>query len=54
MDKIKIKGIQFHGYHGVYSAEREIGQKYEVDLELNFDLSWIKESGINVPSGTSN
>ena len=39
MDKIKIKGIHFHGYHGVYSAEREIGQKYEVDLELSLDLS---------------
>ena len=39
MDKITIKGIHFHGYHGVHSAEREIGQKYEVDLELSFDLS---------------
>ena len=39
MDKITIKGIHFHGYHGVHSAEREIGQKYEVDLELSLDLS---------------
>jgi len=46
MDKIKIKGIHFHGYHGVYSAEREIGQKYEVDLKLSFDLSTAGKSDV--------
>ena len=39
MDKIILKGIRFHGYHGVVEAEREIGQKYEIDLELMTDLS---------------
>ena len=39
MDKIILKGIQFHGYHGVAEAERQLGQKYEVDLELMADLS---------------
>ena len=39
MDKITIKGIHFHGYHGIHSAERKIGQKYEVDLEISLDLS---------------
>ena len=39
MDKITIKGIRFHGYHGIHSAERKIGQKYEVDLEISLDLS---------------
>ena len=39
MDKIILKGIQFHGYHGVAEAERQLGQKYEVDLELMTDLS---------------
>lgn len=39
MDKIILKGIQFHGYHGVMEAEREIGQKYEIDLELMTDFS---------------
>ena len=34
MDKIILKGIQFHGYHGVAEAERQLGQKYEIDLEL--------------------
>lgn len=39
MDKIILKGIRFHGYHGVIEAERQLGQKYEVDLELTTDLS---------------
>ena len=39
MDKIILKGIQFHGYHGVAAAERQLGQKYEIDLELMTDLS---------------
>ncbi len=39
MDKIILKGIQFHGYHGVAEAERQLGQKYEIDLELMIDLS---------------
>ena len=34
MDKIILKGIRFHGYHGVAEAERQLGQKYEIDLEL--------------------
>ena len=39
MDKIILKGIRFHGYHGVEEAERQLGQKYEIDLELMTDLS---------------
>ena len=39
MDKIILNGIQFHGYHGVAEAERQLGQKYEIDLELTTDLS---------------
>ena len=39
MDKIILEGLQFHGYHGVAEAERQLGQKYEIDLELITDLS---------------
>ena len=38
MDKIILKGIRFHGYHGIAEAERQLGQKYEVDLELTTNL----------------
>lgn len=37
-DKILLKGMVFYGYHGVFEAEREIGQRFEVDVELHLDL----------------
>ena len=33
-DKIILKGIRFHGYHGTSEPERQVGQKYEIDVEL--------------------
>jgi len=38
-DKIILKGMRFYGYHGVFPAERELGQWFEADLELTVDLS---------------
>ena len=31
----------FYGYHGVFDAEHELGQRFEVDVELHLDLSAI-------------
>ncbi|RKX29671.1 MAG: dihydroneopterin aldolase [Candidatus Zixiibacteriota bacterium] len=38
-DVIRIVGMSFYGYHGVTAAERETGRRYEVDCELEVDLS---------------
>ncbi len=38
-DKIILSGMTFYGYHGVNRAERELGQRFVVDLELQVDLS---------------
>ncbi len=38
-DKIQIAGMLFYGYHGARLAERELGQRFIVDLELETDLS---------------
>ena len=38
-DKITIKGVEAHGYHGFYDFERETGQPFIVDAELKLDLS---------------
>jgi len=38
-DKIILQGMTFYGYHGVNQAERELGQRFVVDLELIKDLS---------------
>jgi dihydroneopterin aldolase len=37
--KLTLKNMTFYGYHGVYSAEKELGQRIEVDVELVTDLA---------------
>ena len=39
MDKIILKGIRFHGHHGVPEAERQVGGHYEVDATLGCPLT---------------
>lgn len=39
MDKIIIKGIRFHGHHGVPEAERQVGGQYEIDATLSYSLT---------------
>jgi len=39
VDKICFQGMTFYGYHGVFAAEAELGQRFIVDLELSMDLS---------------
>lgn len=37
-DRLLLKNMVFYGYHGTFSAERELGQRFEVDLEIHCDL----------------
>lgn len=37
-DKLILNNIVLYGYHGPFAAEKELGQRYEVDLELTLDL----------------
>ena len=39
MDNIIIKGIRFHGSHGVPKEERKIGGHYEIDAILQVSLA---------------
>jgi dihydroneopterin aldolase len=39
MARIKLANMSFYGYHGVAVAERETGRRYEVDCELEADIS---------------
>ena len=43
-DKIILSGMVFYGFHGANSEEKELGQRFVVDLELEYDLK---------PAGTS-
>ena len=35
MGVIRLKNMLFYGYHGVNESEKELGGKFEVDLELS-------------------
>lgn len=37
-DRIRVLGLEFHGFHGVPAPERELGHRYRVDVELELDL----------------
>jgi dihydroneopterin aldolase len=39
MDRISLRNMVFYTYHGVFAAEKELGQRLEVDVELSLDLS---------------
>ena len=39
MDKVRLEGMVFYGYHGVLPEERKLGQRFVVDLEVECDLS---------------
>lgn len=38
MDKIKLENIVFYAHHGYYEAERVLGQRFELDIEVEGDL----------------
>ncbi|QQE74633.1 dihydroneopterin aldolase [Brevibacillus composti] len=39
MDKIYFEKMSFYGYHGVFEAEAQLGQRFYVDLEISLDLA---------------
>jgi dihydroneopterin aldolase len=38
-DIIRLKNMIFYAHHGFYEAERELGQKFEIDIEVEGDLA---------------
>lgn len=44
MDRIRLLGMRFYGYHGALEAERELGQRFVIDVELGLDLRAAGES----------
>ncbi len=38
MDIIKLTNIVFYAHHGYYEAERELGQRFELDIEVTVTL----------------
>lgn len=44
MDKIVLQGMKFYGYHGVFPEETKLGQRFQVDLELQLSLKQAGET----------
>jgi dihydroneopterin aldolase len=38
-DRIFIKGLSMHAYHGVMAHEAKVGQTFTIDLDLEIDLA---------------
>ena len=41
MDRISLHGMSFFAHHGVTGAEREVGHRFEVDVDLFTDLAGV-------------
>jgi dihydroneopterin aldolase len=38
-DVLRLRNMRFFAYHGLFPQEGELGQRFEVDLEIHRDLS---------------
>ena len=43
-DIIRVRNMTFHAYHGVWDEEQEIGQRFEVDLDLTTNTRMAAET----------
>lgn len=43
-DRIFIRGLSLHAYHGVMAHEAKVGQSFTIDLDLEIDLSAAAQS----------
>jgi dihydroneopterin aldolase len=43
-DKLVLRGLQFHDFHGVKQEEKILGQKFVVDVDAWMDLSTAGET----------
>lgn len=39
MARIRLHNMTFYGFHGVSKAERETGRRFEVDCEIDVDIT---------------
>lgn len=44
MDKILLNNLQFYGFHGLLPEEKQIGQRFNVDVELFLSLQQAGET----------
>ena len=45
-DKLILRGLKFHGFHGVKPEEKKLGQKFLVDVDAWMDLRMAGKSDL--------
>ena len=45
-DKLRLRGLKFHGFHGVKPEEKKLGQKFLVDVDAWMDLRMAGKSDL--------
>lgn len=45
-DVVRLRGMQFYGYHGATPQERRIGQRFEVDVEMAVDAEKVVDGDL--------
>ena len=48
-DRVRLCGLQFYGYHGATPQERDIGQRFEIDVEMAVDAEAIVDGDLSTP-----
>ena len=43
MALIALKGLKFHGYHGVHESERKNGNSFEIDVKIKLNVNRAAE-----------
>ncbi len=46
-DRVRLIGMQFYGYHGATHQERQIGQRFEVDVEMAIDTEQVQDGDLS-------
>jgi 7,8-dihydroneopterin aldolase/epimerase/oxygenase len=46
-DRVRLIGMQFYGYHGATPQERQIGQRFEVDVEMAIDAEQVQDGDLS-------
>ena len=45
MDQLRIKDLEVYAYHGLFGAEKELGQRFVLDLILDYDMTRAAKTG---------
>jgi 7,8-dihydroneopterin aldolase/epimerase/oxygenase len=46
LDIVRLRGMQFYGYHGATHQERQVGQRFEVDVEMSVDTETVVDGDL--------